>query len=381
MTLRVPPHILPATLIGAAVAAAAWIGISSGVMALRPPGVVERVEQSVARVRTLPLESGTHSPWVVAHAAIAFGNADLVALQTSGQQVGAVDYLLNHARTGGKRIYELVEGRPRLPEGRFGNWVETHRDQFLMVYALAGISRETVVLFEGGVTRTIGDLVSAAADEFDPAEELGWTLVALTAYGGPGFSWTSPDGENWSIERLLQAAIRRDPRWETEGGTHHLFGVAYARRHYAGLAGASPQVLRDVDAYLSRYIDMSRQFQQEDGAFSVAMLRGPAAPRNVEQLVWSTGHTLEWLVLALDPSEVRAPWIEKAVLRLTDALDGLAIDGQAADNPFRFSQLGSVYHAVNALKLYADARTADSEPAGRPVILTSSGQHHEETGK
>lgn len=357
-------------LVAASLLAFGLAGLGGSLVVRSSNDPVAAADRAIARFEAFELDADRDSPWLIAHAAIAFGNTQKVMLSEDAGQVGAVDYLLGHATFDGARIYRLVDGRPVVPEGAFGRFVETHTDQFLMVYAEAGTASDAPVIFENGHVMTVGDLVDASAAGFDAADELGWTLMALSAYRDGDFSWRTLEGERWSIADVLEAAIRRDPRWETEGGAHHLYGIAYALHSYRSVPTASPDLVRRIEEYLGRYARLARGFQGKDGAFSAAMLRGPVPPRSPEQLVWSTGHTLEWLSLALPATELREDWIRRAADLLGETLIKVDVDTNRAANPFRPSQLGAAYHAVHALGLY---RERLHQAAGNPIQHSDPG--------
>ena len=119
----------------------------------------------------------------------------------------------------------------------------------------------------------------------------------------------------------------------------------YAREHEV-LEG----VWREAKEYLGTHVQTVRQFQRNDGAFSAGLLLEPADPESPSDLAFSTGHTLEWLTLALTEEELKQPWAERAVRRLCEEIEHHPIDA--------FSD-GGIYHAVNALRLYRDVLFGD----------------------
>ena len=73
--------------------------------------------------------------------------------------------------------------------------------------------------------------------------------------------------------------------------------------------------------------------------------RGTGAARggNTDRRINTTGHVLEWLALAMSTEELKQPWVENAVNRLSLMI--LGSQGSALD-------AGSLYHSTHGLHLY-----------------------------
>ncbi|MDH3585175.1 MAG: hypothetical protein OER86_13270 [Phycisphaerae bacterium] len=317
--------------------------------------LVQQIDRAIAKVRSRSLRSDQHTPWVIMHAVIAF-EKNLDVLDTAaGKKANAVDYLLRQARHDGKLIFQEIGGVPRLATVKRGAprsayfKVQDHVDQYLMALADAGVTVEAKIRADTGRIFTIEQKLDAARREFQPTQELGWTLVALSTWMPFEQTWKTTDGRSYRIEDVLALAIERDPRRETEGGPHHLYGVAYALERYQATrprAWAHPPLTgtwAKARAYLDKYIALARQWQQEDGAFSGDVFRRNAAPRSSRHLVSTTGHFLEWMNRAQTPKQLRQTWVQRAVARLCATL--------LAEPLENFSD-GGIYHAAHALRMY-----------------------------
>lgn len=330
------------------------MGFAAATRAAEPPvadaelkSLLDRAGQVIEKVHGRELRSDKNTPWVIMHAVIAFEqNLDVIDAEKN-QKVNAIEYLLTRATHEGRAIFRDIDGVPTLPPRKEYFQVQDHVDQHLMAYADAGVGLDRSLIADSGKRYTIGDVLDAAKRGFKPDQELGWTLVATTTYMKFSETWMTADGQTRRIDDIMALAIRRDPRHETEGGPHHLYGVAYAlqryrRQHPGELTG----VWAEARKYLDQYIDLAKRYQQEDGALSGMVFRRAAPPRTPRDMVSTTGHFLEWMSVAMDRQRLTEPWVLKAVGRLCDEM---------LDKPLDLFSDGGMYHAAHALRRWRDA--------------------------
>jgi hypothetical protein len=103
---------------------------------------------------------------------------------------------------------------------------------------------------------------------------------------------------------------------------------------------------KDAKKYLDKYVGISKQHQQEDGAFSAAGFYRSLRPRTPRHLVSSTGHALEWMSVALSPEELHQDWVLKAIDRLVTDMEKF---------PTEVFSDGGLYHAAHALRRIREA--------------------------
>ncbi len=311
-----------------------------------------RVDLALSKVQARQLNSREHTPWVVMHAVIAFENDVEVFDVDANTKLGAVEYLCGHARYDGLRIFRDQGGEPALPTRglhyglKKSFRVQDHVDQYLMAFADAHVPLDTPILAEGGRKFRVGDLLTAAKLDFRKDQELGWTLVATSTYVPAGESWTARSGKAYRVEDIVALAVKRDARRETEGGSHHLYGIAYAldrrrRTHPGALTGP----WADARAYLDLHIELARKHQQADGSFSAAMFRASEAAGSPREMVWATGHTLEWLTVAMTSGRLKERWVQRSVGSLAETLQ---------NHPVEALSEGGWYHAAHALRRYQE---------------------------
>jgi hypothetical protein len=224
--------------------------------------------------------------------------------------------------------------------------IQDHVDQFLFAYADAGVKLDREIVSRTGKKFTVQDKLNFAKKGFREDQELGWTLVAVSTYVPFDEEWKTDTGKKYRVEDVMRLAIQRDPRRETEGGPHHLYGVAYALRKYLDQGGKLVGVWKDAKKYLDKYVAITKDYQQKDGAFSAAVFFRSARPRTPRQLISSTGHALEWMSVALSPEELTQDWVLKAI-------DRMVIDMEKF--PTEVFSDGGLYHAAHALRRFREA--------------------------
>ena len=330
--------------------------------------LLARAERVIAKVHARPLSSERNTPWAVMHAVIAY-EKDLWVLDTAdGKKVGGIEYLCRRAKYDGKRIFRDNRGQPALPTRglsygmRASFKVQDHVDQFLMTFADAGVSLKEPIVAEGGRKFTVGDMLAASQANMTDSQEVGWTLVVAATYLPLDAKWKARSGKQYTLEGIAAIAIRRDPRRETEGGPHHLYGVAYALEKYrAKHEGPLSGTWAAARAYLDQYAALAKKYQLDDGAFSVAMFRGSRAASSPRQMVWATGHTIEWLCVALTAEQLREAWVQKGVAALLAVMEKTPIESLSE---------GGLYHAAHALRRYKEkvgGKQRGAATAGKPA--------------
>ncbi|MCZ6690346.1 MAG: hypothetical protein O7H41_12140 [Planctomycetota bacterium] len=308
--------------------------------------ITTRIDSVLAKVAQQEVRSDRKTPWAIMHAIVGFQSEAVVQDAETGKQMNAIQFLLTGAKYEGGPIFRAVDGSLTLPRVKE---VEHHPNQCLMILSLAGVDASHALLADDGKSYQVADLIDAAKRGYTDDQEPGWTLVALSNYLSFAEQWKADNGRAYRVADILKRAIERDPLNEAEGGTHHLFGVSYAFRKCDPKHREPVGVWRAAQAYLTEHTQTVKRFQLEDGGFSAGFFKEQAQPKSPSDLVFSTGHTLEWLTFALAPEELRQPWVERAVRRLVEEIESHPNDA--------FSD-GGIYHAVNALRLYRDALTS-----------------------
>ncbi|HBE67139.1 MAG TPA: hypothetical protein DDW52_03220 [Planctomycetaceae bacterium] len=301
------------------------------------------------------MDTTVNAAWQILHGVVAFG-PDLMINTPDRGEVPALEYAFSGGVING---FELSLGdvhptsgrrgiKARLDPGSYSG--QGHVDQWIAICAMCNLPPDTPVQV-GEQELTVRDWARQA--QYDVSEnyldEYGWTLIALTHYLPEETQWIAKDGNVYSIEDLVAAEINIDLTTAACGGTHSLAGVVRAirLRERAGLPGS--ETWAAAEQLVQRCIANARQFRAGDGRLSTNYFDGPGISVDLSVELSSAGHVFEFLALALPDNELAEPWVERSLERICELLES----AEAVD-----LECGSLYHALNGLKIYAMRRYA-----------------------
>ena len=308
-----------------------------------------------------PLNTGRQCSWEIMHRIVAYGiQTEVHRDGPTGPRVNAIGWILMGGRCNGVPL--LQPGRDQIYLG-LGPGVQGHQGQFLGMLAQSHVAPESP--FElGGRQYTIADLVEQEKRDVNSRMELTFKLIALSYYLNSDDTWTSNDGETWSISRLVQEEIRQPLQNAACGGSHRLFGLssAFLMRAKEGLPIDGE--FKRAQTYIHDYQHYTLgTLQNPDGSFSTDWFNRPANAPDIDRKIQTTGHMLEWLVFSLSDAELHDPRITKSIDFIANTLDA------APDKDWSVGPLG---HALHALAIYSKRIETEGTPPHPKVARQSS---------
>jgi hypothetical protein len=336
--------------------------------------VRHRIESALASVHRRDLLT-TNSFWTIFHGILGMGPKTKLKDPVTGETLNALDYIFSEK---GASIRGLI-----FTPSEVGLDVQTvgmnpfvkehegqgHQDQFLAEMIQWGVPANRPIKIASHPNKTfhLQDMVeeSKARCRVDSNQELGWCLIVVAEYGGGTEAvWKNKEKQTIRFEDMLEYEIKADINMAACGGTHRLFGVAWAyHRHMAHCKKNNKQpteVWTRAKAYLDKYKSLSKDWQSSDGVFSTAHYREREYQPELEPRLAASGHILEWLAQYVTDEEIREPWMEdaaRAVAQIILDSDRLSVAS------------GSLYHAAHGLATYHTRRygssTAETKIAGK----------------
>ncbi|MEZ5940466.1 MAG: hypothetical protein R3C18_03675 [Planctomycetaceae bacterium] len=330
----------------------------------------ELVNQAVALASARRIDVRNIPPWAITHAVLALRN-DLV-LYEQGRKVNGIEWISNEARfwdaddaqNRGAFWFEATRygGRAHPFDGTPYEF-EGHANQTLALLSMSNLPLTHQFRVAGGRTVTMADMVRHAQMTANSEEEITWTLWFLTQYLDPDSQWVNERGQQWSMEYLVRLQTQAEVTAAPCGGTHGLFALAYVRNSYLKKHGNLRGIWLSADMKLQQYTESAKALQNEDGSFSTMFFKGRGQSSDVEERLKTSGHMLEWLMMALPQRRLEEEWVQRGVRALARDLV------LSSDKP---GNCGFVYHSLHALRLYQQ-RTGGmtpSQPAQQPELAS-----------
>ncbi len=295
------------------------------------------------------LSVGKQAAWQILHGALAYQREFLV--QHDGREISAVDYLLDG---GAMQGWRTQRGIPLDSAGeRFGLRIlqdagskqgQGHPDQWFAVLAQCGLEANQPIVV-AGETYTMEDILRQIQWDvpLNSEREYSWTLIGLTTYLPTTARWEASDGEEWSIERLVEIESSQSLDSSACGGTHRLIGIAMALNQHLAQGGKIEGVWQQADAKIQEAIMRARQYQNADGSFSTNYFARAGRSRDLSTNLGTTGHVIEFLTIAMTDEQLEQPWVRQAVTEMCELFQ------QTEHIPL---ECGKLYHAAHGLVLY-----------------------------
>jgi hypothetical protein len=316
-----------------------------------------RIEAAVRNVRQRDLLT-TNAFWTIFHGILGLGPAMTLRNPETRERIHAIDYICNGGELRGllfiptKHGLDVQIGPLTVGQG--------HQDQFVAEMAQWGMPADQKFLVQGK-EYTFMDFVRHAQmrARVTTNQELSWAILLLGQYLGTDISWTNGFGEKLHFEDLVRHELNASVEQAPCGGTHQLFGLSWVYHLHLQKGGLREGVWQGIADKTVQYRDLARKYQNSDGSFSTDFFRGPGDAADKQLRINTTGHTLEWLALALSDAELKEEWVQRAANAL--ALMILDMQGSPIEG-------GSLYHAVHGLLLYY-ARVYDRDTLGPRELL------------
>lgn len=321
------------------------------------------VDQAIAVTRQRNLDFQVHTPWQILHGLLALRNNYTV--KNGSEFVNAIDYISTSATYKGLRWFERSPSGARAqPYNGTPYDFEGHVNQTLAIIAMCNLPLTHHFVLEDGSTVTMADMVRHAQWNVNSREEITWTLWFLTHYLDQDAQWVNSAGEQWSMERLLRMQNSANLLNAPCGGCHGLFAMAYARNAYLQKHGKLQGAWLEADQKLQQYVHAAQVMMNRDGSFATQYFRARGYSTDFNERIASSGHMIEWLMLALPRKRLDEPWLRLGVQTL--AQDLIRNAAQPAD-------CGPLYHSLHALILYKQRMQPNVIPTAEPELALKPG--------
>jgi hypothetical protein len=249
-----------------------------------------------------------------------------------------------------------------------------HPDQWLGYLSQCGLSLDDP-LTVGDKQYKVTDLLTQSQWDIYPGMEATWTLMAVSTYLPLDAKWVASDGSEWTIDRIVDMESDADVNSAACGGSHRLYALATALKRHRDAGGRLEGAWLKADRKIKEAVATAKANQQPDGTFSTNYFIRPSTSDDMGTRLGTTGHTFEFLTVALNDEQLSEPWFTKSLAVLLEMLERMQ-DLEL--------ECGGLYHSMHGLQLYrarrfgpqetASAQTAAAQPdAEQPDAAQSAG--------
>ena len=315
------------------------------------------VDQAINTTSRRKLSAEVHTPWQIFHGLLAY--RENFEISQDGQKISILDWLANDCTYKNEKLFQITPHGGRLHPYSVPYAFEGHANQFLAILSMSNLP-EGYEVKVGDQKLTFADLVQNSKMELNVRDETTFSLWALSRVLSPDAEWTNEKGEYCSIEQLVREETNLSLRSAACGGSHCLFALGCAINEYRKTGKQLRGVWLEADQKLQQHIYGARSLQNSDGTFSTKYFDGPGYSNDFAERIETSGHTLEWLMMALPSERLSEEWVRRAAYTLaTDIIEHRS-------DPVR---CGALYHAVDALVLYRErSEEIDTAHLGLPEV-------------
>lgn len=328
-----------------------------------------RLEAAIKIIKGRQLEP-SHGFWTVFHGILGLGpDVTLLIDRKTNKKVKALDYVREGGEMPGLRFDNRGQGLDvftATDTERF--FAQGHQDQFVAEMAQWGVPLSTKFKVNGA-DFTFADFVryTKYRASVTRRQELAWALLIVAEYEGTTLEWSNQFGETLKLEDIVKyeldspmdpdEAIKLGQLPLSCGGTHRLYGLSWALHVHLQNGGKLVGLWKRVDTKLKNYAKTIKNIRNSDGSFSTNWLVKKGDVNDASARLTTSGHTFEWLALALSDKELREPWMEQSASYLAQLISDLQKEPVEG---------GALYHAVHGLIIYY-ARVYGTEELGDSV--------------
>lgn len=329
-----------------------------GAVSTRPSDTILLVDAAIDRTKRRYLTIGEHTPWQIFHGVLALRHEFQV--RQGNHMLRGLDWLRNGVIHSGMPLVEKTEFGGRCHPYTEPWAFEGHINQFLAILSLASLPEEYQFRTPKGEIVSMGDMVNHAKMTMTGEGEMTWTLWFLSHYLDAEEEWENADGQYWSMERLVKMEARQKVNGAPCGGTHRLFALSLARNAYLAKHGNCRGAWLEADQRVREYVATARSLQNRDGSLSADWFKGRKYSNDLTTRLKTSGHQLEWLMVALPDDQLEARWVQMAVQSVANDVI------RSANEP---TECGALYHALDALTFYKMRKSPGPAVEKSPTYL------------
>jgi hypothetical protein len=289
-----------------------------------------------------PINADRLRPWSIMHGVLAYGQDSLVS--SMGNSISAVDYLCANG-IGHDRKLMTFDSKGLAVSVGIG--FQGHEGQLLAILAQVKTPLDHTLQVQDQ-TLTMRELVEFEKLSCRPNTELTFKLIGLLNYLDSDEEWTDSSGGKWNLSRLIFEELKQPINGAACGGIHRLMGLSYAVETRKARNEPLDGQWKRAESFVQSYIEKVFRLQNSDGGFSTEFFEGKSNSQDRIRQIYSTGHALEWLAIALSDEQLERAEVGRMIDFLVDQLE----KDFRPQSELNGNDVGPKGHALRALRLY-----------------------------
>ncbi|HYW80690.1 MAG TPA: hypothetical protein VE890_14010 [Thermoguttaceae bacterium] len=307
----------------------------------------DRLRRTTATFYQRTLSNSQNTATDLMNYCMAFGCESQISQGTSSsaKKINGITYLCWNYPCDGFEPLTLNDGRIA---ARIGFGLQPHPSQLLAVLALSRVQPDYPARV-GEHVGTVADLVEHEKLNCRADDNLSLKLIGLSYYVDEP-TWTNRLGEEWSIERMVKEELDKPFPGAEASGTYRLMGLSCAVDQRVKREQPVDGQFARAQKFLEDYQQYALSLQNTDGSWGPQFLAARSTSRDATELLQSSGHVLQWLVMSLPEEQLQDARIIRSVEYLSRLLDSSRYRNGVRSLSAR--EIGSVMHALHALMVY-----------------------------
>ena len=318
------------------------IAVKPHTMRLKP-----MIERTLKYYWDHPEDAAERTHWGMMHSIMVFDRDTQIISRR--QRFNAVAWMAGNNPCRNQTLF-TIDQHGILPKTGVG--LQGHQGQLLAIFGQINVPLNYPV-YASKQKFSVSDILQREMRDCKVKTELTFTLISLAHYTDSDTTWVSGDGQDWSVERVIQEELAQPIVGAACGGTHRLMGYGHSlRRRHAEGKPIDGQFER-ADRYVKDFVKYTWSLQNRDGSMSTSWYEKPEDNGDMDRKIQTTGHMLEMLMTVTPDADLQSPEMLRTVNFMANTL--------YTERGHEW-QIGPKGHALRALTLYYQRVFGGSTP-------------------
>lgn len=308
------------------------IAVKANTMRLKP-----MIERTLKYYWDHPEDAAERTHWGMMHSIMVFDRDTQIVSRR--QKFNAVAWMAGNNPCRNQTLF-TTDQYGILPKTGVG--LQGHQAQLLAIFGQINVPLNYPV-YAAKQKFTVNDILKRELLDCKVGTELTFTLISLAHYCDSDTTWVSSDGQDWSVERVIQEELAQPIVGAACGGTHRLMGFGHILRRRRAEGKPIDGQFERADRYVKDFVKYTWSLQNRDGSMSTSWYEKPEDNGDMDRKIQTTGHMLEMLMTVTPDADLQTPEMLRTVNFMANTL--------FTERGHEW-QIGPKGHALRSLAIY-----------------------------